>query len=133
MPTTHAKNNKDGAEALKGAERRRGKRLFLKFQIRVSGTDRSGRAFRDNAVTSDVSEHGCRFDFLRELADGAFLKIQVLGQTGGPSLENKPLACQVVWIEPSVVGWTIGVEQLEPGNLWDITFPRKIPPVATSR
>jgi hypothetical protein len=130
MQTIHDKDKKGLPE---GAERRRGKRFFLTFQIQVSGTDRSGRTFRDNAVTSDVSEHGCRFDFLRELADGALLKIRVLKRADGLPLEDKPLTCQAVWIEPSVVGWTIGVEQLEPGNLWGIAFARKIPPAETSR
>jgi PilZ domain len=114
-------------------ERRRSKRIPLSFPIEVSGTDRTGRSFHDQAMTSDVSEQGCSFNLLREVAPGALLEIRIFNPRGESSHEGKPLTYQVVWIEPSPVGWVVGVAQLEPGNFWHINFPSGNPSGNLSR
>src|SRR5579862_588167 len=61
-----------------GAERRRTKRVPLSFQIEVSGRDRTGAAFSERAMTSDVNHSGCKFDFLWELKPGDLISISVV-------------------------------------------------------
>ncbi len=101
-------------------ERRRTKRVPLSFQIEVSGRDRAGQVFRDQAVTTDVNEDGCRFDFLRQLQAKDVVAIQLTGRYGSLS---KRVLCEVVWAEPNERGWSIGVERLQAEDIWPMKFP----------
>ena len=108
-----------------GAERRRTKRIPLSFHIEVSGRDRGGTLFRDRAITSDVNENGCKFEFLWELTPGSSVGISVIpkGQLA-PDIAQ-PTIFQVVWVVPSNLGWSIGATTLRPNNIWHMSFPTK--------
>jgi PilZ domain len=105
------------------ADRRRCKRLTLRYQIEVSGFDRSGQLFRDRAVTLDVSEQGCKFNLLREMECGDVVAIRLVGRDGARCDAGKPLLFEIVWIEPSECGWSIGAAKLQAENIWHIAFP----------
>jgi hypothetical protein len=108
-----------------GAERRRTKRVPLSFQIEVSGRDRTGAAFCERAMTSDVNQNGCKFDLLWELKPGDLVSISVSPK--GPRLTpaEQPTIFQVVWVEPSELGWTVGATSLQNKNIWHMVFPVK--------
>jgi PilZ domain-containing protein len=106
------------------AERRRTERLPFSFQIQVSGVDHAGEFFREYTVTTNVSGNGCRFDLLRQVRPKDVLAIQVSPRNPDGELEeNRPLLFEVIWSEPNERGWAVGAAQLQPGNIWHITFP----------
>ena len=107
-----------------GAERRQSKRLPFAFQIEISGRDSTGTEFHDRTLTTDISERGCRFDLLRQLNPGGFVKIRLVDQqaSGSPQWEDQPLF-EVVCVTPSEHGWSIGARQLQSKAPWPVTFP----------
>ena len=121
MPESREKN----AEKQATVDRRKAKRVNLTFQIEVSGFDPSGQLFREHAVTSDVSEDGCKFALLREVKPKDVLAIQLVRRGDGQPCEGRPLLFEVAWAEPSERGWTIGALKLQPDDMWHVGFPKK--------
>ncbi len=120
IPST---DSKDVAPKLDEVNRRKAKRVVIAFPVEISGFDEAGRIFRERTVTSDVSEHGCRFDLLRELKCGEVIAIQLGSRSEERSDKGKPLLFEIAWVEPSVHGWTIGAFKLQPENIWHLVFP----------
>jgi hypothetical protein len=106
-------------------DRRQGKRIPISFPIEISGFDDGGRIFREHSVTTDVSEHGCRFDLLRELKHGDVIAIQLECRNGTRPDNSKPLLFEVAWVDASQHGWSIGASKLQPENIWHLIFPPK--------
>jgi hypothetical protein len=40
--------------------------------------------------------------------------------------QDSPFLYQVVWVEPEKGFWAVGLEALEPGNPWRMTFPETL-------
>ncbi len=114
---------KDSLPKKEGPNRRKTKRVIISFPIEVSGFDEAGKIFRERAVTNDVSEHGCRFDLMRELKGGEVIAIQLGSRSGQRSGKSRPLLFEVAWVNPSVHGWTVGAFKLQPENFWHLVFP----------
>ena len=106
-----------------GLERRRTKRMRLSFQIEISGHDRMGTPFRERAMTSDVNENGCKFDFIWNLKPGDLVSISVIPKGTKKLIEEQPTIFQVIWVEPSDLGWTVGATTLHYKNIWHMAFP----------
>jgi hypothetical protein len=123
MKTIPPNPKKDSLPKKEGPNRRKSKRVTISFPIEVSGFDEAGRMFRERAVTNDVSEHGCRFDLMRELKGGEVVAIQLGSRSGQRSDKSRPLLFEVAWVNPSVHGWTVGALKLQPDNLWHLVFP----------
>lgn len=113
------------AEQAAGAERHRTKRVSLSFQIEVSGRDATGAAFRERAMTSDVSQNGCKFHLLWRLKQHDRVSISVISKDPSHGSAGQPAIFEVVWVEPSDLGWTVGATTIENKNLWHMTFPVK--------
>jgi hypothetical protein len=109
----------------KPSDRRRSKRVPISFSIEVSGFDDLGCLFREFTVTNDVSERGCQFDMLREIKRGDVIAIQRVQRNGRRQQESKPLLFEVVWIDASNRGWSVGASKLQSENIWDVAFPPK--------
>lgn len=122
MTMTNTKNPKDTGQQDR-VERRQCKRLPLSYPIEVSGFDHSGKLFRDQVVTLDVSDQGCKFELPRELRRGDFVRIRLAGQNADRHDNGKPLLFEVVWVEPGKRCWTVGAAKLQPENIWHISFP----------
>jgi hypothetical protein len=120
MLTTRAPDRQKEHSAL---GRRRSRRVALSFKVEVSGTDPNGTVFRDQAVTTDVSEGGCQFLFHRKLGLGAHLSLGLVNTDFAHFTGNKTQPFEVVWIKPSQRGWTIGAKKLAGENIWPLTFP----------
>jgi hypothetical protein len=103
--------------------RRRSRRIALSFKVEVSGTGPTGIVFRDQAVTTDVSEGGCQFLFHRKLGLGEHLSLGLVNTDFAHFTGNKTQPFEVVWIKPSHKGWTVGVKKLEGENIWPLKFP----------
>jgi hypothetical protein len=109
-------------------ERRRHKRLPITFPIEVSGVDPQGNIFREITVTTNVSEHGCSFELLRELSRGDVIAIQLCGRGNNRPPNAKPLLFEVMWVESSHRGWSVGASKMQGENIWHVAFPRKDSP-----
>jgi hypothetical protein len=127
MKTTPSIPSKDSLPKKEGPNRRKTKRVIISFPIEVSGFDEAGKLFRERAVTNDVSEHGCRFDLMRELKGGEVIAIQLGSRSGRRSEKSRPLLFEVAWVSPSVHGWTVGAFKLQPENFWHLVFPANKP------
>lgn len=124
----HPNREKDDAvRRQEEADRRKGRRVPISFAIEVSGFDAAGHMFREVTVTTDISEHGCRFDLLRELHRGDVIAIQRVLRGGNRQEDSKPLLFEAVWAYASNHGWTIGASKLQSENIWQVAFPPKKP------
>ena len=106
-----------------GQERRRTKRVPISFHIHVSGFGSDGQFFRDQTVTTDVSEGGCHFELARQIEPKAPITIQVVQRDGTPPPGSKPLLFEVARTEPCTHGCSVGAVMLQSENIWHMTFP----------
>ncbi len=120
--TVHEPRNTTGD---RDDDRRTGKRVALSYPIRVSGSDDAGHSFSDLAVTTDVSEQGCRFDLLRELSLGSIVTIHIVSRNSGKPQDHRKSQFKIAWVSPSPRGWTIGALILNPANIWRMAFPKR--------
>lgn len=123
--TTHTEKSERPAPT--DSDRRRGNRVSLSFQVEIAGFDSTGTFFHDQTVTTDVSEHGCRFDLLHELQCGDVLLLRLSSRQGGCRETSKPIAFEVAWVVPSAMGWSVGVAKLQHTDLWHMRFPATAP------
>jgi hypothetical protein len=99
------------ANDIADTDRRRERRVATSIQIQVAGQDVTGSNFQDQAVTADVSKHGCRFELLRQLQPGSEITIQFSAGYNGPFERSRQLF-RVIWVEPSEYGWAVGAAQI---------------------
>lgn len=114
-------------------ERRRGKRVPLTFPVEVAGFDRVGRLFSERALTTDISEEGCRIRVRAPLERGDVVAIKLVSQPEGNHTANKPLLFQIAWVAREKEGWTVGALKLQPENIWHVAFPPQNRPKPSSK
>jgi hypothetical protein len=93
--------------------KRRDPRVEVAVPVQLSGTDKEGRAFDQQATTINVSQRGAQLEGVRgSLRPGGSVMM-----TRGPHRE----AFRIVWVgaEGSAVAGQIGVSSAEPTNFWD--------------
>lgn len=80
-----------------------------------------GVVFHERSVTSDVSEHGCQFTLQRKLSPGEQVSIALVDADSGlPEWDNvQPF--EVIWVEASDFGWSIGARKLLQHTIWPLT------------
>jgi hypothetical protein len=105
-------------------ERRRGKRIRLLFRVEVSGIDIDGNPYSALAAASDVSDRGCQVHLKRQVRSGDTITLRVLRHKDSATDNEAPFVYQVVWAKLDDGFWVAGLEALEPGNPWLITFPQ---------
>lgn len=101
-------------------DRRRERRVTLRYSLTVTGVDASGRPFCDDSETVNVSEEGCCFALKRPLAKGDLVSLRV---NRGPVTGEHSF--KVMWIVPNRGAWLIGARLLRPENVWGMTYPPK--------
>ena len=109
-------------------DRRKGKRVYLRYEIQISGKTADGSEFGVRTYTQDISEKGCCFRFPRELSTGNIITLEVVGRNSPSSVGFlSPIPLRVVWAKPEEEGtaWLVGAEFASPGNPWAVSFPPK--------
>lgn len=96
--------------------KRRSYRFTHRIPVVLSAADAPTR-FYERGETSDVSSHGCRVRLQRKLDPGQHLRLEV------PSTGRQAEA-RVARVTPdaSATAWEVGLELLEPGNIWSLQF-----------
>jgi hypothetical protein len=95
----------------------------MSFAIVVSGFDRSGRLFSEQASTIDISEAGCRFRVKIHLERGDVVAIRRSSRDKVRADAGKPLLFQIVWSTRDGDGWAAGALKLQSENIWHMAFP----------
>ena len=93
--------------------KRRDPRVDVAVPVQLSGTDKEGRAFDQQATTMNVSQRGAQLEGVRgRLQPGGSVML-----ARGPHSE----AFRIVWVgaEGSAVAGQIGVSSAEPTSFWD--------------
>jgi PilZ domain len=104
-------------------ERRRGRRIPLRFHVEVSGIGLDEIPYCDRAAAFDVSDRGCQIRLRREIKSGDTLTLRVARPTDPTADQDAPFLYQVAWAKATNGFWVAGLEALEPGNPWRIAFP----------
>jgi hypothetical protein len=108
-------------------ERRRGKRVFLRFPVEVSGTNRAGKPFVESTFTTDISATGCRVELNEIVENGDTVGIKLVGKFDPNPAASKPQMFQIAWRKRSDNIWTVGARKLTEGKFWHVEFPDKLP------
>jgi hypothetical protein len=109
-------------------DRRRGKRVNLRFVIEVSGFNRFGLLFAETTETDNISESGCRFK-LKELAScGDVIAIKLLTHRGKEHGAGRAELFQIVWRGKEEGNWVVGALKLRDDKFWEVHFPPRNPP-----
>lgn len=108
----------DSREAEINQPERREMRYALAIEIEVSGIDRNGEIFREQAVTTNVSEWGCQFLLSMELKrdDIISLRMGFSGKDGLAPVQSSPF--QVVRVTRDEGGWLVGAWKLGGSDIW---------------
>jgi hypothetical protein len=108
-------------------ERRRGKRVFLRFPVQVSGTNREGKPFNESTFTTDISATGCRVELKAIVESGDTIGIKLVGKFDPNPAASKPQMFQIAWRKRTDNIWTVGARKLTEGKFWHVEFPDKLP------
>jgi hypothetical protein len=108
-------------------ERRRGKRVFLRFPVEVSGTNREGKPFSESTFTTDISATGCRVELNAIVESGDTVGIKLVGKFDPNPAASKPQMFQIAWRKRTDNIWTVGARKLTEGKFWHVEFPDKPP------
>jgi len=109
----------DAAMASVHLSKRREVRYAISFPIEVTGVSRDGRPFHEKTCTLNVSEWGCGFASSRELhADDMILIRRIVPRGQAASQPARQAFFQVVRVERSERGWTIGAWKMDSADVW---------------
>ena len=108
-------------------ERRKEKRVNLRFPVQVSGFTTTGKLFCKNTYTTDISATGCRvvLDEVVERGDMIGLKLLIKAEAGVPII--KPQMFQILWRARKDNVWMVGALKLTEDKFWQVEFPDKSP------
>jgi len=109
---------RENAATPKYDKERREARYPVPFEIEVSGIDRNGSMFRQQARTHSVSTWGCGFLSATQLKKGDIISIRVLSGPGKETGFTPQLPFQVVYVQREGGGWSIGSVKMEEGEMW---------------
>jgi len=108
-------------------ERRKEKRVNLRFPVQVSGFTSTGKLFCKNTYTTDVSATGCRVVLDEVVACGDMIGIKLLikAEPGAPII--KPQMFQILWRARKDNVWMVGALKMTEDKFWMVEFPDKSP------
>lgn len=108
-------------------DRRKGKRVKLRFELEVVGAEPDGRAYSVEAKTRDVSEVGCSFEVSRTLFPGEDVSLRVKRKSEPPATHGSgALVFHIMWVKKEKDVYVVGAEMIVPGDPWKIVFPPKV-------
>jgi hypothetical protein len=108
-------------------DRRKGKRVKLRYELEVVGADWEGKPYTMQASTLDVSEMGCSFEIARTLSPGEDVSLRVKRKDEtGTQTSTGALVFHVMWVKKEKDLYVVGAEMVGHGNPWKIAFPPKI-------
>jgi hypothetical protein len=101
------------------ANRRRSTRLTIAIPVFISGTDASGKEFREKTHTIVVNKHGAKIVTAHRLAVGAQIMVE------NPAMGGAAKAVVLSLGVPSGPGGLpeLIVQLFEARNIWGIEFP----------
>jgi hypothetical protein len=108
-------------------ERRKEKRVNLRFPVQVSGFTSTGKLFCKNTYTTDISATGCRVVLDEVVARGDMIGIKLLikAEPGAPI--TKPQMFQILWRARKDNVWMVGALKMTEDKFWQVEFPDKSP------
>jgi PilZ domain-containing protein len=108
-------------------ERRKGKRVNLRYPVEVSGSDRAGKPFRELTYTTDISAKGCRIALDEFVNRGDIIAIRLLLHPKSDAPPSKPQLFRIAWRAFRDRLWMIGAMKLTDDKMWHVEFPDKLP------
>jgi hypothetical protein len=109
-------------------DRRKGKRVNLRFPIEVSGFNPQGVLFAENTETTDISESGCRFTLEESVVRGDVVAIKLRNRQGEDHDAARAELFQIIWRAQDGDLWLVGALKLRNDKFWEVSFPPKNPP-----
>lgn len=107
-------------------DRRKGKRINLRFEVEVCGHDVAGNDYRMGTHTRDVSENGCCFVSNKELLKGEVISLGVIHRNGSGVAEvRQSHRYHIAWVVQEKEMWVVGAEMIDPAKPWGVSFPPK--------
>lgn len=106
-------------------DRRKGKRVNLRFPIEVSGFNPQGVLFAENTETTDISESGCRFTLKEFVVRGDVIAIKLRNRQGEDRDSAHAELFQVIWRAQDGELWLVGALKLRNDKFWEVSFPPK--------
>ena len=108
-------------------DRRKGKRVNLRFPIEVSGFNPQGVLFAENTETTDISESGCRFILEESVVRGDVVAIKLRKRQGEDRDAARAELFQVIWRAQDGELWVVGALKLRNDKFWEVSFPKNTP------
>jgi hypothetical protein len=109
------------------ADRRKGKRIKLRYELDVSGENSDGNAYSMQACTRDISEQGCSFEIAHTIFRGDIVSLKVMRKNHlGIPETTRPVAFRIMWTVKEEELWVVGAEMIVPEGPWGVAFPPKI-------
>jgi hypothetical protein len=111
------------------ADRRKGKRIKLRYELDVTGEGADGEAYLMKAWTRDVSEVGCCFEIARTMIRGEIVSMRVKRKNHlGIPESTYPVAFHIMWAKQENELCIVGAEMVAPEGPWGLAFPPKVVP-----
>jgi hypothetical protein len=104
-------------------DRRRAKRLFLNFPIEISGVDGKGEPFVERTKTEDISDTGCRLVTTIPFKSDDVVDIRLAPPPGTRLPVETAVKFEIMWVQSTGTGWSIGARQIQDGEIWKVSFP----------
>jgi hypothetical protein len=139
MDLTDSSNSNDGEKSSRALtdwevldleiakDRRKEKRVFLRFQVEVSGFDPAGNLFRANGFTTDISATGCQVAIDEYVERGDIVAMKLLTKSEPNAPVSKPQRFQILWRERKENVWTVGALKLTGEKFWQVDSPENSP------
>jgi hypothetical protein len=108
-------------------ERRKERRVNLRFPVQVSGFSNDGKLFCKNTFTTDISATGCRVELEELVERGDTIGIRLLVNASPDAPVSKPQMFQILWRARRENIWMVGALKLSEDKFWHVEFPEKSP------
>jgi hypothetical protein len=107
-------------------DRRRCKRVKLRYEIAATITGPDGKRISINTFTQDISQNGCSFAVDCRMSTGDTGELKVRHRDGrGKLAYTEALPFRVAWSRYEGNLWLIGAEMNEIAPPWGVQFPPK--------
>ena len=112
-------------------ERRREERIPVNdIPVEITGTDRAGQHFNEQALVKDVNDLGCRFDTRAQLRCGDIVAVKPLEPNEKVLKDVQSQLFEVMWAANHGTKCTVGTRRLQGEKLANAKF---LPPNDSSR
>jgi len=120
-----------GLPEVYSGERRREERIPVNdIPVEITGTDRAGQHFNEQALVKDVNDLGCRFDTRAQLRCGDIVAVKPLEPNEKVLKDVQSQLFEVMWAANHGTKCTVGTRRLQGEKLANAKF---LPPNDSSR